>query len=201
MKHIKLFEELFEASKFPHDKDMEKISKLRIEIMDISDKASEKEEEGPKWQKLFIKLLKASGYDVFNKNLTNFKPEECDVLMAPENYPGDGEFEFFINSKIQFPVKFNKKGDIEDVKGDMSWKEFYETYGPKEFPDDAIIIARKKNSIQFKIGDEYLVDGDMAVYKSGGGVLEFKRIKDGAVLLLSPVGKDLDRIKEAANNI
>jgi hypothetical protein len=79
MKHIKLFEELFEVSK---DKNI-KITKLRNEVMKIADDTEA--QDGPKWTEDFIENLKKSGYEIFQGDLKDFVPADLDSSWGLKN--------------------------------------------------------------------------------------------------------------------
>lgn len=130
MKNIKSYK-LFETSK---DENMKR-TQAKQSVMKIADDTEA--EDGPKWTKDFVANLKKAGYEVFKGDLKNFKPQDFDVIIGPEDYPGDS-VDLFFDGIVETHYK------PDSAENEYDWNEYYLEYGPDVFGEDSIIVARKK---------------------------------------------------------
>lgn len=126
MKHIKLYEQFVNEVSKSYNIDKTKFINDVISIWDNADSEDDSEIISN-----FIKDLEKSDYQVFNKNLKKFKPQELDIIIGPENDPSDVIYVF-------------EDGLVDD----MTWNKFYKEYGPEVYGDNSIIVVRKTNKIQ-----------------------------------------------------
>lgn len=123
MKHIRSFK-IFESSK---DHNIQ-VTRIRKEVMSIADN-TDVDGDGAVWTNAFIEELKKANFEVFVDPGDEFEPQELDVILSPEDYPGDDFYMF-------------EDGTVQGIGQEFTWEEFKEEF--KDYEKPAIIIARKK---------------------------------------------------------
>lgn len=137
LKRIKLFED-FETDYATagvgilHKNGGAKLRAIEKDVIRIAN-SIEGLDTGPEWDNKFISALEKAGFEVFTGDaLKDYTPKQMDIIMGIEGFAGDGDFSVFMNNQVEAP------------ENEYTWDEYYEKFGPDEFEEDSIIVARKK---------------------------------------------------------